>query len=83
MKPNFLDRLVLFRHEIENVVALSKSLTVFHTKSETIPVILNFSYPGNVQYHKISKEELRGLEAELGQLSAVTNKATYPAQMRY
>ena len=64
-KLKFLDRLVLFRHTIEKTVLISKTLKVFHSDSKDVPVILKFSYAGNVQYHKLSKQEVRKLISEL------------------
>ncbi|MGB7240788.1 MAG: hypothetical protein WBC93_01715 [Sulfitobacter sp.] len=64
-KLNFLDRLVLFRHAIEKTVFVSKTLKVFHADSKDVPVILKFSYAGNVQYHKLTEQEVRKLISEL------------------
>lgn len=64
-KQNLLDKLVLFRHSVYKATSVSKSLTVFYTKSKSAPVILKFSYLGNVQYHKLSQTEVLGLELEL------------------
>lgn len=65
IKLNFVDRLVLYRHIITKIVFISKTLKVYHTNSKELPVILKFSYPGNVQYHKITQLDLEKLIPEL------------------
>lgn len=72
---SFLDRLFLWRHDIEKSVAVSKNQSVIHTKSSEIPVVLKFSYPGNVQYHKLTGSEVRMLSSEL---SKVLNRIDLP-----
>ena len=64
-KLNFLDRLLLIRHTIEKSVSISKTLKVFHADSKDVPVILKFSYAGNVQFHRLTEQEVRRLIAEL------------------
>ncbi len=64
-KLNFLDRLLLVRHAIVKTVFISKTLKVFHADSKDVPVILKFSYAGNVQYHKLTEQEVRRLIPEL------------------
>lgn len=62
---NLLDRILLVRNAIVKTVSVSKTLKVFHADSKEAPVILKFSYAGNVQYHKLSEQEARALMLEL------------------
>ncbi len=62
---NLLDRILLVRNAIVKTVSVSKTLKVFHSDSKEVPVILKFSYAGNVQYHKLSEREVRALILEL------------------
>lgn len=62
---NFLDRIFLFRHAIVKTAPVSKALKVFQADSKEAPVILKFSYAGNVQYHVLSEREVHGLILEL------------------
>ncbi len=62
---NLLDRILLVRNAIVKTVSVSKTLKVFHADSKEAPVILKFSYAGNVQYHKLSEQEVRALILEL------------------
>lgn len=62
---NLLDRILLIRNAIVKTVSVSKALKVFHSDSKETPVILKFSYAGNVQYHKLSEQEVRALILEL------------------
>ena len=72
---NFLDRLVLFRHEIEKTAFVSKTLKVFYTKSKDVPVILKFSYAGNVQYHKLTRIDVGKLSSELSNAAGMNRNS--------
>lgn len=62
---SFIDSIFLFRHKITKSTRVSKTLKVFHTASAEVPFILKFSYPGNLQYHKLSALEASGLISEI------------------
>lgn len=62
---SLIDSLLLFRYVITKTTSISKNLKFFRTNSKKVPVILKFSYAGNVQYHKLSELEVRGLIDEL------------------
>ncbi len=75
-KRSILDKLVLFRHEVVRVHEVSKTLRVFHTSSEETPIILKFSYAGNIQYHKLNGSEANALVSELsGGLNSAYERA--------
>jgi hypothetical protein len=55
--PNWTDRLFLMRSGIAETFEIRSGLTVFKTKNDDAPWVLKFSYPGNIQYHKISRSD--------------------------
>ncbi len=71
VKLNIIDKIIFFRHEIAKITCVSKTLKMFFTKSEDVPVILKFSYAGNIQYHKLNKSEVRILVSELSSASGL------------
>ena len=72
---NILDRIVLFRHSVTETIQASQTLRIFHTASRDVPLILKFSYAGNVQYHRLDPAELHVLAAEIGKALAAVEKA--------
>ena len=65
---SLIDKLALIGSGVTSSKELSSTITVFRTRKKDCPAILKFDYPGNTQYHKLSKAELAVLLRELSDI---------------
>ena len=56
--PTWFDRIVLFRSKILQAFRIDKGAVIFICKSRINCIYLKFSYPGNVQYHRVNHDDL-------------------------
>ena len=52
---------MLFFSRPKDVVRLNKTISVITSEDPDVLCILKFSYPGNTQYHKLSRGEAEDL----------------------
>lgn len=58
-KPSLLDRIALFRKSIRNCFRINSNTVLFICEKPKECIYLKFSYPGNIQYHKIEEKEIK------------------------
>jgi hypothetical protein len=57
-KPSLIDRILLVGKTIASAHRISKNSVVFVCTGKHNCVYVKYSYPGNVQYHKIAFDEI-------------------------
>ncbi len=64
-EPTLFEKIVLFKYKILTVKQITNTISLFEVQHPKIFIILKFSYMGNVQYHKLSNDELQKLKIAL------------------
>jgi hypothetical protein len=68
VKLSFIDRILLFRYKILEIGHVSEYLSVLHTSSKDVPILVKFSRGATILYYKITPEEADGLIEELNKV---------------
>lgn len=58
IKSTLIDKIIFLRSGILNCYKISNRMSFIETKNRKRKYALKFSYPGNVQYHQITRAEL-------------------------